>query len=379
MRKNINDLWPLDRRGTHAFLAASAVIGSFIFVIGLKFVFTPFFIALILAFILNPVVDFGERLAIPRWCTTCLLFVSMSLLTFFVVAAVIPSLVQEFHQLSGNNEMIRRIPEEIIEGIRRLAQTHISPGRLEQIEMIIRNWFEGLHSSGSIIKDTTLAMGQRFLAQLTKLTGLVVMLLLIPFYMFFLLTSFNKIWAFIDTYLVPYEYRGPILDISNKIDRSLSAFFRGRLIVCLLVGAISWVGLMYLEVPFPFLFGFGIGFATIVPMLGLLFLFPAMIFSWMAGFGVEEILYLMLFYSLVQGFEMFVLSPIILGKEMELSPMVLVLSIMISGYLFGAIGVVLAVPIASTTKILFAEFIFPSFVELSQKNTNSPRVIQKKK
>jgi predicted PurR-regulated permease PerM len=145
-----------------------------------------------------------------------------------------------------------------------------------------------------------------------------------------------------------------------------------------MIGAIAWVGLMFLKVPFAFFFGFAIGFATIVPLLGLVFLLPAIFFYGLAGAGWEQHLILIAFYSVLQGLEMLILTPFILGKEVELHPMVLVLSILTSGYLFGGIGVVLAVPIASTAKILLEEFIYPSFVELSRKGANSPGVIKRK-
>ncbi|MBF0199479.1 MAG: AI-2E family transporter [Planctomycetes bacterium] len=379
MAKKLVELWPLDRRGTHAFMAASAIISFFIFVIALEFVFTPFFIALTLAFILNPFVSFGERLAVPRWASTFLIFILLTMMMIFFITAIVPSFIQEFNELSSNNDLFQGTPEELIARMREFAKTYVSPDVLVRVEEIIRSWFAALQSSGPVMRDTTFAMGGRVFAEISKITSLAMMALLVPFYMFFLLVSYNKINTFVQTYLIPYEYKEVILHILGKINQSLSAFFRGRLLVCLLIGTFAWLGLLYLDVPFPFIFGFAIGFATIVPLMGLLFLLPAIGFYWMAGADMEQMIYLIAYYSLLQGLEMFLLTPFILGKEVELPPMILVMSILSCGYLFGAIGVVMAVPIASTCKILFNEFIFPSFVELSKKNTNSPRVIQKKK
>jgi predicted PurR-regulated permease PerM len=99
----------------------------------------------------------------------------------------------------------------------------------------------------------------------------------------------------------------------------------------------------------------------------------------LVGANLEQQIAVLLFYAFLQGLEMLVLSPFILGKEVELPPMILVMSVLICGYLFGGIGVVLAVPIASTVKILMGEFVFPSFVELSKKETQSPRIDRRKK
>jgi predicted PurR-regulated permease PerM len=203
-------------------------------------------------------------------------------------------------------------------------------------------------------------------------------MLLIPFYLFFLLTSLNRFWGFAQSTMIPYDYRDLILRILRKTHHSLSAFFRGRLLVCLFIGIIAWMGLLFLGVPFSFLLGFSIGFATIVPLLGIAFLIPAMAMYGLAGAGLEQQCLLLLLYAAIQGLEMFIFTPFILGKEVELHPMVLVMSILICGYLFGGIGVVLAVPIVSTAKILFEEFVFPSFIELSKKDSHSPKVIKRK-
>lgn len=371
MGKGLAELWPLDRRGTHAFLAFSAVFALFIFVIGLEAVFTPFFISLTLAYILNPFVNFGQRFAVPRWGSTIIIFIFITLLILLFVFLLVPSFYQEFKTLSTKNEYFQAGPEKMISKFKGLAQEHLSPEHQEIVAKAIQNWYKTLNDSGSLFKDTAVVMGQKALDEAKRLPGLFLTMVLIPFYLFFLLTSLNKIWRFVETYAIPYEYRSQLIKILEQIHVSLSAFFRGRLLICVLIGFITWIGLWLMDVPFPFIFGFAIGFATLIPLSGLFVLIPASILYMISGANFYAVLYLIIFYSIVQGLEMFVFTPFILGKKVELPPIVLVLSLLCFGHLFGVIGVLLAVPIASTAKILFSEFIFPSFVELSKDRTNS--------
>ena len=376
MARRIAELWPLDRRGTHALLASTAVLFIFWFVVALKAVFTPFFIALILAYIFNPFVTFGERYRIPRWGSICVIFIFFALLAFLLIFVVLPSMRTEFLQLTGGSESIKQLPMKMSVGIKDFAKQYLSPEILEHLKRYVSDWESAVSSSTEMARGSLVAWAKSAFLQVGILSSWLLNLLLIPFYMFFLLNSLNSSWALIEKTFIPYDYREIILRIIHKIHVTLSAFFRGRLLVCLIIGLMTWLGFLFLGVPFPFVLGFGIGFSTIVPLLGLVFLLPAMVCYGVVGANMEQQIFLVLFYAVLQGLEMLVLSPIILGKKVELPPMALVMSILICGYLFGSIGVVLAVPIVSTAKILFEEFVFPSFVELSKKEANStPTVV----
>jgi len=378
MGKKLNELWPLDLRGTHTLLAITAIVLGFVFVVSLKAIFTPFFIALLFSYILNPVVNAGERVGIPRWMTTFLIFLVTVLFFAIVILVIIPSFAQEFRRLAGDGEMVKELPRRVSVDLKIFLKEKLPPNMIDMLKEILADWQLGMESSSDWLKKNLITSTKGFLLQVGVWSALLLDLVLIPFYMFFLLTSLNRMWASLEKSLIPYDYREQFIRILRKVHRSLSAFFRGRMLISLMIGVMAWVGLLFLKVPFAFFFGFGIGFATIVPLLGLVFLFPAMFFYGLAGAGIEQQLILLAIYGFLQGLEMLILTPFILGKEVELHPMVLVLSILTSGYLFGGIGVVLAVPIASTAKILLEEFIFPSFVELSHRGANSTGVTKKK-
>ena len=377
MSRPLQELWPLDRRGTHTLMALLTIFLSFCFVISLKAVFTPFFIALILAYIFNPFVTTAERFQIPRWCSAFLIFALFSLGLCFMLFVVVPSLRQEIILMTQGGELVRQLPAKISMGLKETAKSHLSPEIINYLRGLVMEWEEALRGSSNQIEEYAVAWGRLILMKVGTWTSWFLDFLLIPFYFFFILVGINRTWCFVEEKFIPYVYRDQILRIAHKVHLSLSSFFRGRLLICLIIGVMAWVGFFFFGVPFSFVLGFCIGFSTIVPLLGLVFLVPAMMCYGLVGANLEQQIAVMLFYSMLQGLEMFILSPFILGKEMELPPMVLVMSVLICGYLFGGIGVVLAVPIASTAKILMSEFVFPSFVELSKQETQSPRIIRR--
>jgi predicted PurR-regulated permease PerM len=281
--------------------------------------------------------------------------------------------------MTEGGALVKQLPAKISMGLKDTAKSYLSPDIIVYLRSLVMEWEDALRGSSSNIEEHAVEWGQYLLLRVGAWTTWFLDFLLVPFYFLFILVGLNKTWALVEDTLIPYDYREQILRISYKVHLSLSSFFRGRLFICLTIGVMAWIGLLFFGVPFAFVLGFCIGFSTIVPLLGLVFLVPAMMFYGLVGANLEQQIALLIFYALLQGLEMFVLSPFILGKEVELPPMVLVMSVLICGYLFGGIGVVLAVPIASTAKILLGEFVFPSFVELSKKDTQSPPVIRRGK
>jgi len=375
--RTLEEFWPFDRRGTQAVVAFSAILFAFIFVIWLKAIFTPFFVSLMLAYVFNPIVNLGERFRISRWLSTILIFAIFSLLLFFISLVIAPSVYGEMRRMLADFEMTKPTSAEIIQKFRIGTQDYLPDQVVEWGEEMLRESIANFQEyTRRFMSDLLTFMKQNVFPGIAAFFQIVITLLLMIFYFFFLLTSLNRIWDFIRNFIIPYDHREIFDRLSLKIHESLSAFFRGRLIVCVIISLLAWSGLAFLEVPFAFLFGFGIGFATIVPLMGLFFLAPAMLFFLLDGASINSLIVLLCFYGIVQLLEMFILTPVIIGREVELPWVVLILSFVIFYNLFGVIGVLLAVPIATTTKILFYEFIFPSFLALSKRSAGDPPTLQ---
>lgn len=187
--------------------------------------------------------------------------------------------------------------------------------------------------------------------------------LLVPIYAFFLILAMPAIRRGTKDHL-PNWHRDQVLRIVRDIEKVVAAFFRGRLIVCLICSVLCYggflgVGIFGPSVPYALLFSMLIGLATAVPLAGLLFLVPAVVLNLLDG-GTGLTAGMMIgVYVVVQVLETVVLTPTIMGHEVELHPVTLIVALLLSGKLLGILGVILAVPIAATGRILAREFLWP--------------------
>lgn len=188
-------------------------------------------------------------------------------------------------------------------------------------------------------------------------------IILVPIYALFLLIAMPSIRTGVHRYL-PLWHRDQLLRIMRDIEKVVAAFFRGRLIVCLICATLTYIGFLAVGftgtgVPYAALFSLFIGLATAIPLAGLLFLVPALIMTGLDGGSGLTVTLVALVYVVVQVLETVVLTPTIMGREVELHPVTLIIALLLCGKLLGILGLILAVPIAATCRILAREFFWP--------------------
>ena len=189
----------------------------------------------------------------------------------------------------------------------------------------------------------------------------------VPIYTFFFLYEWNDIKRTLLHYL-PGLYRERIVDIVGKIDLAVSSFFRGRLIICIIKWLITALGLWLCGIRFAFFIGLIAGFLSFIPFLGVIIgAIPSVTFVVMDHQGSILIFVgVALVFALVEALEGFVLTPWILGKETGLHPITLILSLLFFGKLLGLFGLLMAVPMTAIVKILGKEFLLPIIEEFAQ-------------
>ncbi len=201
---------------------------------------------------------------------------------------------------------------------------------------------------------------KHLLSNLAALLRLSLDLILVPIYAFFLTLSMPKVRSTVKA-LVPVRQRHRTLRIAHGIERVVASFFRGRLIVCGICAVLVYAGFALAGVPYAALFAICIGLATTVPLLGLLFLIPALMLVTLDGgqYMLVRLVATAGVYTVVQTLEAVFLTPTIMGREVELHPVVLIVAFLVFGSLWGLVGLILAVPIAATLRILAREFVYP--------------------
>ncbi len=201
------------------------------------------------------------------------------------------------------------------------------------------------------------------LTSIDQVLALGLNIILVPIYALFLLIAMPSVRKGVHRYL-PLWHREQLIRIIRDIEKVVAAFFRGRLIVCLICATLTYIGFFAVGftgtgVPYAALFSLFIGLATAVPLAGLLFLVPALIMTGLDGGTGVTVALVALVYVFVQVLETVVLTPMIMGREVELHPVTLIIALLLCGKLLGILGLILAVPIAATMRILAREFFWP--------------------
>lgn len=203
------------------------------------------------------------------------------------------------------------------------------------------------------------------------------LLFLFPMYLFVFLWRFNDIVIAIRDHL-PAATRDVVVRIVTTIDKSMSEFFRGRLIISAVVGLITGVGWVIVGVPQGLALGALAGALNLVPFLPILALPPALLLTYVEAAGnpgqpwIGPVIAVAVVFAIAQAIENFLLSPYIMARTSGIHPMTTVVVLLIGGNVAGVLGMLLAIPIASTVKTLAGEFVMPEIRRLAEMKQRGP-------
>lgn len=215
-----------------------------------------------------------------------------------------------------------------------------------------------------------------------SLVALATLLALLPIYAYFLLFELDRIHAFVYRY-IPKTEKDRFSRIGRQIGEVLASFFRGRLLICVLKGAVITLGLWIVGVPYAVFLGMGSGFLSLVPFVGPMVGFTAAfaLASFPPG-GVEivnpdQAAWVPLVWALVKTGSVFVIAellegyvflPKVLGDSLGLHPVVVLASIFIGGAALGMFGFLIALPLTAALVIIGREMVLPAMADFADED-----------
>jgi predicted PurR-regulated permease PerM len=181
---------------------------------------------------------------------------------------------------------------------------------------------------------------------------------LFPIYLFYSLVNLTHVYDVTVKY-VPEHQRARVVDILHKIHATLSAFFRGRLITMMVKGLLLLTLFVAFGVPFSYVCAAFAALASLVPVLGgVVAAIPPVVLSLNDASGMQ-IAGLALGILVIEGFEAYVLLPVLVGRHVGLHPLTVLVCALVAGELLGLFGMIVAIPLTAVAKILAAEFVLP--------------------
>ena len=193
-------------------------------------------------------------------------------------------------------------------------------------------------------------------------TGFLLSLILVPIYLFFLLTEKPRIEERWKDYLPlrASPLKDEVAEVLSEINKYITAYFRGQLLVCLVDGLLIGAALTLFGLNFAPLIGALVVILTMVPYIGIIVCWvPAVLIAasqwgdWLHPIGVT------LIFIVIQNLEGIFYAPRIVGNYVGLHPMTVIVSIFVWGLIIGGVlGPLLAVPLTATVKVLLARYVW---------------------
>jgi predicted PurR-regulated permease PerM len=332
---------PTLRRGVLFALVAGLVALGYL----LRGVLVPLFFAFLLAYALDPFVDWLEARRIPRTLAAPVVMIAIAGLLALVLVFAVPMFIDELHAVAAEMPAQFKGLEDRVEPW--LWQTfHFKPPHTmselgTQLRDKLQSQFPNLISAASIALFGTLS----YLA-------VVLSALIVPVFALYLLIDFDHIVARTGQ-LVPRRWYPQVADVARQIHRTLGGYVRGQLTASIVLGALYASGLRFVDIGLAVPIGVLTGMLAFVPYIGfgcgLILATTMAALDWQGPGRLLGVVAVMLCVQVMDGL---VVTPRIVGRSVGLAPIEVLLTMMAAGTLFGFLGVLLAVPLGAVVKIL---------------------------
>jgi HAD superfamily hydrolase (TIGR01509 family) len=325
------------------------VVGLVIVLLLVLYVFRallpPVAIALVLAYILKPLADLVERRTkLPRTLSVIIVFIVLLLVISLIPATVLPYAVDRFTRL---NLDFQKLTDDLL--------TFLSqPISVLGYSISLQDMVGDLQGA---LQDLLRPFATQTVTVLFGVASSLLWLLSILVISFYLVKDAGRLRSFLDR-LAPPGHIEELRRLREEINHVWKAFFRGQLLLGIIIGVVVWLAMIAVGLPNAGLMGLLAGLLEVIPTFGpVLATIPALLVAFFLGstyLPLSNFWFAVLvlgIYTLIQQLENAYLVPRIMGRRLQLHPVVVFIGVLAGGLLFGALGVLLAAPIIGTLRV----------------------------
>jgi predicted PurR-regulated permease PerM len=324
-------------------------------------IITAFAVAFVIAYVLNPMANALERLysrlfarvrflgprglAVGTLCIAVVL--ALVAVCVFVVPAVYQQVAETVVKLPSYAETLRTRIEPTVQRFN-LRYPVVYEELRRRVAETVRNHLP------EIVAPLTHVIGAAFSSGLSLVLS-VLNLIIVPVFAVYLLYDMNRITAGLAE-LVPHRYRAYVYSRARAVDGLLSAFVRGQLTVCLMLGAFYAIALSACGVPMGGAVGLIVGFFNLIPYMSTALGLPlTLLLSWVDDQSWQALVAVTVVYFFGQIVEGNIVTPRIVGGRLGLHSIVVVLAVLVGGTLFGFVGMLIAVPTTAALSVFWED------------------------
>lgn len=349
-------------RVVRIFFSVCAILGTLYLLNILKGVLLPFLVACLIAYTLEPVVQWNMRLirAKGRFLPVIMTLIEVTAIISGALAFLIPYIISETATMS---ELLRRyaasqinvpyLPEDVHVFLRdklqiqNLSDLLGNPRWQELLTKLVSSSWSFLSSGISLI--------------LGVLSWLIVFL-----YVIFIMLDYEKLMLSFQQ-LIPHSHRSRVVAVFRDVKNAMNCYFRGQALIAFLVGVLFAIGFYIIGLPMGILLGLFIGVLNLVPYMQLISLPITAILCLVASVSGEYSFWVifwesMAVYVIVQSIQDLYLTPKIMGKAMGLNPAIILLSLSVWGCLLGFMGLIIALPLTTLVLSYYDRYVVQPYI-----------------
>jgi predicted PurR-regulated permease PerM len=309
-------------------------------------ILTPFVLAGCIAYFLDPVATVLARLGVNRAFGAFLLILGLAALCLLAMLLLYPLLIAQIGIL------IQRLPAYVA-GIGTLVRQALEAAQEafgpEVVDAQLRDL--AVRQAGAMVTFLGTAVG-RLIGGGFALFNVFTLLVVTPVVAFYLLRDWPRILARMDNWL-PLRSAHTLRQLARDTDRVLSAWLRGQLLCCLILGLFYAMGLQLVGLELGLIVGLMAGVLSFIPYVGSITGFAVAVLLAAAQFGTwEGVGLVVLVFVVGQVVEGYIIYPRLLGNRVELHAVWVIFALFAGGVAFGFLGVLLAVPMAAAVGVI---------------------------
>ena len=296
------------------------------------------FVAIIFGAAISPWVDTLQRKKIPRVLGVILIYLILFSFVGLVIGLLIPPITTQINQLAND-----------------------FPTYYQKIISRFTPWQKSLAPAANvqdILKSLGLTLGKmtgNIFTTVIGIFGSFISFLAILVLIFYITIKEKGIQRFLEQ-ILPKQRQAHIISLITQIQEKMGLWFRGQLILCLIIGILSYVGLLILGVNYALVLALLAGIMEIIPFVGpIIGAIPAIFLAFAQS--PFKAFFVLILFIVIQQLENQIIVPRVMKKAVGLNPIIVILAILIGARLAGVLGALVAVPVATAFSVFIKNYL----------------------
>jgi predicted PurR-regulated permease PerM len=340
----------LKRLALIVWIAVGVLALGYVFLIiagSIRVIWLPIAFAAGLVFLLEPLVRMFQRIRLPRVMSVILAFLVVVALILAVVALILPTIRVQAQEVG------EQLPDLYLAGIDWARETGTKLGvDVDEIlsQQAIEDWLND-PANQETVGNLLLGFGAGAGQVIRGVTEAIAVLVLAPVLAIYILIDLERFKSN-SLNITPPHHREETAFVAGEVSTAMGSFVRGQLLVSVIVGIASSLGMWLIDLPFWLIIGILAGFLNLIPFLGPVVGGALAALVALLNGDLSQAIWAVLIFVAIQQVDNHVITPLVQRTRVNLSPLVIILALIIGGSVAGLLGVLVAVPMTAAIRII---------------------------